>query len=203
MMRKEFKKMSELKKITDRIDENQLEIAELIGKQPINKDLILTKYLCLITEIKENLFKLDNCNKLEFIENAIDDISKTPEANRILSSIIKYSMNKMNNVCNVAFDNYLFNKLENDYADIDRCDVDRYKIIEDAKETIWYKDLKNQFSIKFVDLLLSSEYELDNLEEMFLRVANYLKFEINNEHSTEINKFISNYNKKYFENSNN
>lgn len=195
--------MSELKKITDRIDENQLEIAELIGKQPINKDLILTKYLCLITEIKENLFKLDNCNKLEFIENAIDDISKTPEANRILSSIIKYSMNKMNNVCNVAFDNYLFNKLENDYADIDRCDVDRYKIIEDAKETIWYKDLKNQFSIKFVDLLLSSEYELDNLEEMFLRVANYLKFEINNEHSTEINKFISNYNKKYFENSNN
>ena len=195
--------MSELKKITDRIDENQLEIAELIGKQPINKDLILTKYLCLITEIKENLFKLDNCNKLKFIENAIDDISKTPEANRILSSIIKYSMNKMNNVCDVAFDNYLFNKLENDYADIDRCDVDRYKIIEDAKETIWYKDLKNQFSIKFVDLLLSSEYELDNLEEMFLRVANYLKFEINNEHSTEINKFVSNYNKKYFENSNN
>ena len=195
--------MSELKKITDRIDENQLEIAELIGKQPINKDLILTKYLCLITEIKENLFKLDNCNKLEFIENAIDDISKTPEANRILSSIIKYSMNKMNNVCDVAFDNYLFNKLENDYADIDRCDVDRYKIIEDAKETIWYKDLKNQFSRKFVDLLLSSEYELDNLEEMFLRVANYLKFEINNEHSTEINKFVSNYNKKYFENSNN
>ena len=195
--------MSELKKITDRIDENQLEIAELIGKQPINKDLILTKYLCLITEIKENLFKLDNCNKLEFIENAIDDISKTPEANRILSSIIKYSMNKMNNVCDVAFDNYLFNKLENDYADIDRCDVDRYKIIEDAKETIWYKDLKNQFSIKFVDLLLSSEYELDNLEEMFLRVANYLKFEINNEHSTEINKFVSNYNKKYFKNNNN
>ena len=195
--------MSELKKITDRIDENQLEIAELIGKQPINKDLILTKYLCLITEIKENLFKLDNSNKLKFIENAIDDISKTPEANRILSSIIKYSMNKMNNVCDVAFDNYLFNKLENDYADIDRCDVDRYKIIEDAKETIWYKDLKNQFSIKFVDLLLSSEYELDNLEEMFLRVANYLKFEINNEHSTEINKFVSNYNKKYFENSNN
>lgn len=60
-----FKNMSEIKTLITKIEDKLTEIERTIDHElePEEKDKLLTRYLSMITEIKENLIKLDKENK--------------------------------------------------------------------------------------------------------------------------------------------
>ena len=63
--------IKEIEDIILRIDENQYEIEKMIGASVINKDAILTKYLCLITELKDRLSQILKANEDSLVEEKL------------------------------------------------------------------------------------------------------------------------------------
>ena len=61
----------EIEDIILRIDKNQYEIEKMIGASVINKDAILTKYLCLITELKDRLSQILKANEDSLMEEKL------------------------------------------------------------------------------------------------------------------------------------
>lgn len=60
-----LKKMNEIKTLITKIENELTEIERELNHElePEEKDKLLTRYLSIITEIKENLIKLDTENK--------------------------------------------------------------------------------------------------------------------------------------------